>query len=504
MSSNIFFLSFLPEFFLSFAVLAQLLFNSYYASNIKFNFTLMHKEIFIQIIFILLCIGLFLNSSKIECSGFCSLFENNSDIYSLKFILICLSLIVFIPIWRGFLIEKLNLYEYFVMFLLYLLSSLFLISASDLLSIYLVMELQTLCTFVLIAFKRSSAFSTEVSLKYFVTAAVMSSLFLLGCVLIYGSLGTLNLNVIELLLAFPYNFSNKYLLIFILTGFFLILSTFFFKISSVPFHFSVVDAYDGAPFSSTVLLNTLAKLIYFIIIIKLLTAGLFFLTELKYFFFFVGVLSSLIGTFLGLYQKKLKRLLIYSSVAQVGLLLCTLGAFSYNSVLGVLFYLIFYIIISSGVWTILGLIYNSRKIFYESLNKNKENISLNITSFTNLYLNHSLLALVLGFCLFSFGGFPPFIGFIMKFLVLKPIIANTYYFLGVLLVVINVIGAFYYIRLIKVLFFEPTKKKLISDIILLPQTNDTFDYISIAFSFFIASFIMLFVFFIPINLLNIF
>jgi len=217
--------SFLPEFFLSGFILIQLIFNVKLVANFKFNYPLIHKEIFIQTLFVLICIFfLFLNLKlKIQSSNF--LFITNSEILFIKLLITIFSLFTLIFFYTIFVVQKLSFFEFFSFFLLSLLSSLLMLSSNDFIIFYLCLELQSLCFYVLAGFKRDSVFSSESGLKYFVSGSFISSIFLFGCSLIYYVLGTLSLENISLLLSYSL---TQDLNIILYIGAIFILVTFFF------------------------------------------------------------------------------------------------------------------------------------------------------------------------------------------------------------------------------------------------------------------------------------
>ena len=190
--------SFIPEIFLSLSILLQLIFNIRTINSSKFNFPILDKEIFIQVLFIIFSVFFLLYNLKIE--GFFSnfLFFNNEGSRIVKIIFIIINFLALFIIFKAFSVQKLNFFEFFIILLFSILSSFFLISSYDLLSAYLSIEMQALCFYILASFKRNSAFSTEAGLKYFISGAFISCIFLLGASILYGSLGTLNLNYINL------------------------------------------------------------------------------------------------------------------------------------------------------------------------------------------------------------------------------------------------------------------------------------------------------------------
>jgi proton-translocating NADH-quinone oxidoreductase chain N len=444
--------SFIPEIFLSLSILLQLIFNVRTINNLKFNFPIIDKEMYIQTFFILFSVLFLLSNLKIE--GFFSnfLFFNDKGGQVVKILFILFALFALSIVFKAFLIQKLNFFEFFIIFLFSILSSLLLVSSYDLLSAYLLIEMQALCFYILASFKRNSAFSTEAGLKYFISGAFISCVFLLGASIIYGSLGTLNLNYINLLLSFPFenNFENfRY---FIILGSLLIIITLFFKVSAAPFHFWSPDVYEGSPLSSTIIFSVLPKIIIFTFLIKWIYAIsniFFFVKEL---FLVIGVLSVLIGTFFSLRQKKIKKLIIYSSIAQIGFPIAALGSNSFDSYIFVYFFLITYMLTSILVWGNIVTIQNSQK----SLNNffNTTSVSLFLSSLSNLFSSNKIWSLSFLFIFFSISGIPPLLGFLSKIFILLSLIEGKQILTAISIVLISVVSVFYYIRIIKIVFFE--------------------------------------------------
>jgi NADH-quinone oxidoreductase subunit N len=227
--------SFLPEFFLSMSILFQLVYNIKLINVFKYNFPIIDKEVFYQTVFIL--ISLFFIYSNLKIEGFFSnfLFINDESTRVVKIIMLITCLFSLSIVLQAFSLQSLNFFEYFIIFLFALFSLLLLISSSDLISFYLVIEMQSLCFYILASFKRDSAFSTEAGLKYFIAGAFISGIFLFGSSLIYGCLGTLNFNALNLLLAFP--FQSTSLQSLVTFGAILVTVTLLFKIACAPFHF---------------------------------------------------------------------------------------------------------------------------------------------------------------------------------------------------------------------------------------------------------------------------
>jgi NADH-quinone oxidoreductase subunit N len=224
------------------------------------------------------------------------------------------------------------------------------ISASDLIIFYLAMEMQALCFYVLASFNRESVFSSEAGLKYFVSGSFISGFFLLGVSFIYGSTGTINFNAINLLTSFDFaTYSDELRLIF-LTGVILVTCTLLFKLACAPFHFWSPDVYDGAPLSSTLIFSVVPKFALFYFFIKWLNCINVFFDDISILLLIAGILSAVVGTFFGLTQKRLKRLIIYSSIAQTGFLVASLSLGNLEGMTSVYFFLIIYLLTSILMW----------------------------------------------------------------------------------------------------------------------------------------------------------
>ena len=229
--------SFFPEIFFSLGIFLQLIFNARLINSLQYNFPVIDREVFIQTFFILSCVLILLFNSKIEShlSNFLFINDSGGTVVKRFFIFICLFTLPII--FRSFVLQNLNFFEYYIMLSLALFASLLLFSAFDLISAYLVIEMQALAFYVLASYKRNSSFSTEAGLKYFISGSFISGIFLLGCTLIYGSLGTLNFNDLPLLLSFNLTKDLVNLNFILILGILLVVFTLLFKISAAPFHF---------------------------------------------------------------------------------------------------------------------------------------------------------------------------------------------------------------------------------------------------------------------------
>ena len=485
--------SFLPEIFLSFCILIQLVFNAYLITDLKYNFPILDKEILSQVFFILVCVLILLFNSKIEgyFSNLLFLNDSGSRLVKLLFVFSCLSILLILI--RSFKLQKLNFFEYFSIFLLSILALLLLISSTDMISAYLVIEMQALSFFILASFRRSSAFSTEAGLKYFISGAFISGIFLFGCSIIYGALGTLNFLNLSLLLAYPLEETYTSLNFFILIGIILITITFLFKLSVVPFHFWAPDVYEGAPLASTIIFSIIPKFALFNFFIKWLSLILGVFPVIADFLFFCGLLSVFVGSFFAIRQKRVKRLLIFSSIAQVGFLISALSVNTLSSLTSIYFFIIIYILTSFLIWTHISLFYDFKNRII--ILKKKEQSPIFLSSLSNFFNLNPLWALSFAIIFFSIAGIPPFSGFLSKIFILFSLIEVNNILGALVLVLISAISVFYYLRVIKIIFFESKHINVNKD-----QFQVVFNSAFLSFECLLiclALFLLIFIFFYP-------
>ena len=445
--------SFFPEVFLSLSLLFQLVFNIRLINNLKYNYPIVDQEVFYQTLFILISMFFLYTNLKIE--GYFSnfLFINDDSTRIIKMLVLITCFLTFNIVLQTFKLQKLNFFEYFVIFLISLLSLLLLISASDLISFYLVIEMQALCFYVLASFKRYSSFSAEAGLKYFISGAFISGFFLLGSSLLYFALGTLNFNALTILLSFPFSESNSTLEYITFIGIIFITSTLLFKISCAPFHFWSPDVYDGSPLSSTIIFSIIPKLSLITFFIKWLCCLNIYSSNISFMLLICGISSVFIGTFYALNQKRLKKLIIYSSIAQIGFIAIGLASNTLGGYSAIIFFLIIYLITSILVWGHFSLFYS----FQQKINTffNKTSSPLFISSLTNLFNKNKLWGFSFIIIFFSIGGIPPLTGFLAKILILFEVINSNNIIIASVLIILSSISMFYYIRMIKIMFFEP-------------------------------------------------
>lgn len=481
--------SFIPEIFFSICILLQLVFNAYLVNNFNFNFPIIDREVLSQIFFILSCLLILFLNSKIEGFFFNFLFLNDLSCHYLKTIFTICCLLIIPVIFDCFKIQQLNFFEYFTVFLLSILSLLLLISVGDMISAYLAIEMQALSFYILSSFKRDSSFSTEAGLKYFISGSFISGIFLFGCSIIYGLLGTLNFNNLSLLLCFPIEDKSFYFIL--LAGVSLIISTLLFKVSSFPFHFWSPDVYEGSPLSSTIIFSIVPKISLFNFFIKVLSIFFLSFNEISSLLFFCGILSILIGTFFAIRQKRLKRFIIFSSITQTGFLIVALSTYNLNSLVSIYFFIIIYLITSIVLWTHFSIFF----FFQEKINffYNKSQTPLFLSNLSNFVLINKLWSFSFIMLFFSIAGIPPFVGFLSKIFILFGLVESNSFTGSFLIVIISSITVFYYLRVIKIIFFESNTSKNIKENYKITFNYNFFDFNCILIS--TCLFLLIFFFF---------
>ena len=378
--------------------------------------------------------------------------------------------------------------EYSLIVLFNILGALLLITSSDLISIYLSIELQSFGVYILTSIYKNRASSTSAGLKYFLLGGLSSCIILLGSGLIYTYTGLTNLDLIFTILSI-YSKSSISDTQGVGIGLTLVFIGFMFKIAAAPFHNWSIDVYDDSPTLVTVWLTVMPKISILIFLLQVLIGMDIYLNlmEIVQYSTSVNVLSNLlllsslfsliIGAVVGLSQIKIKRLLAYSTINHVGFLLLALSVFSSStsnfsqSVESFIFYIIQYTLTNLNIFLIiLALSYIINKKLDISFNKNNganyavisRTVNINISdmeyinSLKGLFFNNPILSLSLSLCLFSFAGVPPLIGFFAKQQVLYSSNSAGYFFLSLTAILVSVISAFYYLKIIKTVFSLPS------------------------------------------------
>jgi NADH-quinone oxidoreductase subunit N len=318
------------------------------------------------------------------------------------------------------------------------------ISSNDLMVFYMGLELQSLALYVLATFNRDQLKSSEAGLKYFVLSALSSGLLLYGCSLIYGFSGSTNFNIISNQLN-----SNEYVLTF---GIVFILVGLAFKISAVPFHMWAPDVYQGSPTTVTLFFTMVPKIAALTVFIRFLYVPfLNLIDQWQMIIVFLSIASMLFGAIAAIGQTNIKRLIAYSSIGHIGYTLAGLATGSNEGIQSSIVYISIYIIMNLALFSCLLMLKRNNEYYEE------------IEDLSGLSKNHPLLSLSLLIILFSLAGIPPLAGFFAKFYIFKAVLEQSMYFLAIVGLLSTVVAAFYYLRVIKIIYFDKEKEKYDQD-----------------------------------------
>ena len=378
--------------------------------------------------------------------------SNSSNLYDTGFfsnffkIFIFISLSIIFQYTYQFL-NKFDLYktEYFVISIFGTLGMMIMISANHLLLLYLGIELLSLSLYSVIAFNKKSIYSSEAAVKYYILGAMSSGFLLFGISLIYGLTGSLFYHEISQQISLL-NLSNidddiRVLgLIFSLTFIFISLA---FKFGAAPFHMWIPDVYHGSLITTTLLLSSVPKIAVFIILIKLLGnvfSGLeiFWSDIMK----ILAILSIIIGNITAIAQTNIKRMLAYSTIANIGFILLALSIGSYESFIAAMFYTVTYVITTILAFGLLSQLLSDNNAIEE------------IKDISGLAKYNPLAAFMLLVLMLSYIGIPPFLGFHAKLFVIQSLVQSNNIILAVFAVIMTVIGSYYYLRVVKVMYFD--------------------------------------------------
>ena len=328
--------------------------------------------------------------------------------------------------------------EYFVLGLFAVLGMMVMISANSFLTVYLGLELLALCLYALVAFNRDSIAGAEAAMKYFVLGALASGMLLYGISMVYGATGQLSFP--EVAAAIAAGTSDEIVLVF---GLVFIVIGLAFKFGAVPFHMWIPDVYHGAPTAVTLFLGSAPKIAAFALAIRLLVDGMgALLVQWQDMLIILSVLSLALGNVVAIAQSNIKRMLAYSTISHVGFIFLGLLAGTDKGFAAAMFYAIVYALTAAGGFGVITML--SRRGFDAE----------NIDDLKGLNERSPWLAFMMLLILFSMAGVPPTVGFFAKLFVLDAVVSVDLVWLAVVGVVFSIIGAFYYIRAVKVMYFD--------------------------------------------------
>lgn len=546
----------LPEYFLATSILSMAIFFSVSQkmqiqtskkTNLSFFSLGMPQLNYLSILIIFFYCYLCLKQNFLYLSDFIS-FNNaiHNDFISIvsKLIIGISSLIYLLFIQQYLIDQKLNNFEYYIVILTAILGLCLLCCSDDLLTAYLAIELQGLSFYILASFKKTSNYSVESGVKYFILGSFSTTIFLFGITLIYGFSGSIS--IMDFKDLFSWNFSSdssyflgkninnsfitgslmafqmltsvvnlenelsslKYEIIYdvftifpeqtysiistatdfyclnsslqteleeymlfslskeeldfldlssysllggnslVELGLFIILMSLFFKLALSPFHLWSPDIYEGSPSSSTFFFTVISKLSIFIFLLKLCYVSFYsIIIDWQFYVLMVALLSIIVGAIGGVKQRKFKSLLAYSSISNMGLILISFSTGNFEGIKAIFYYFIIYILSGLAVWSIFLLMRIKKKNSFEKHNKDLGDFSL-------LKESNSILSYASVVTIFTVAGIPPTVGFLAKINIFLSLTTASMYFIALISIVSTVISTFYYIRILKVIFFE--------------------------------------------------
>ena len=417
-----------PEIFLSLSIFSILMIGVFIKNSFNLIFNLTSIIIIITISIILTNPN---NTEKIFLDSF------TRDPFSNYFkILILLSSLFVLNSSKNFIIDnKLDKFEYPIIILLSILGMFFMVSSNDLILFYLGLELQSLSLYILASIDRDNLRSTESGIKYFVLSALSSGLLLYGCSLLYGFTGSTNFELIASQLNKD-NTGAVFAMVFILVGL-------AFKVSAVPFHMWTPDVYEGAPTSITSYFAVVPKVAGLALLIKFMFIPFSnILLEWQTIIIFISIASMILGAVAAMIQKNFKRLLAYSSIGHIGYALAGVATGAISGYQSAIIYISIYVIMNIGAFSCLYLLKKDGQY--------KENIS----DLSGISKKNPLLAISLLIILFSLAGVPPLGGFFAKFYVFVAVLEKEMYALAIIGLLTTVMSAFYYLKIIKTIYFD--------------------------------------------------
>jgi NADH-quinone oxidoreductase subunit N len=420
-----------PEIFLSLSIFTILMLGVFIKKsfNLIFNLSLL--------ILIIAIVIIFTNGSSTE-KIFLDSFIRDALSNFFKILILVSSLFVLNSSKSFIKDNKLDKFEYPIIILISILGMFFMVSSNDLILFYLGLELQSLSLYILAAIDRDNLRSSESGIKYFILSALSSGLLLYGCSLLYGFTGTTNFEIISNELN-KQNTGAIFAMVFILVGL-------AFKISAVPFHMWTPDVYEGSPTSITSYFAVVPKVAGLAVLIKFMFIPFSnILLEWQTIIIFISIASMILGAIAAIGQKNLKRLLAYSSIGHIGYALAGVATGAVTGYVSSIVYITIYVVMNIGAFSCLYLM--KKDGIY------KENIS----DLSGISKKHPLLAISFLIILFSLAGIPPLGGFFAKFYIFSSVLEQEMYTLAIIGLLSTVISAFYYLKIIKTIYFEENK-----------------------------------------------
>jgi NADH-quinone oxidoreductase subunit N len=418
----------LPEIFLTLSIFSTLMLGVFLKNSFNLIFNL-------SSIIIIIIIAIIYNRPNVEEKIFLDSFTRDAFSNFFKILILVSSLFVLNTSKNYITDKKLDKFEYPIIVLLSILGMFFMVSSNDIIIFYLGLELQSLSLYILASIDRDNLKSSESGIKYFILSALSSGLLLYGCSLLYGFTGSTNFDLIASELN-KENTGAVFAMVFILVGL-------AFKVSAVPFHMWTPDVYEGAPTSITSYFAVVPKVAGLAVLIKFMFIPFSnILSEWQIIIIFISIASMILGAVAAIGQKNIKRLLAYSSIGHVGYALAGVATGNISGYQSAIVYISIYVIMNIGIFSCLYLLKKDGEY--------KENIS----DLSGVSKKHPLLAISFLIILFSLAGIPPLGGFFAKFYVFSAVLEQKMFALAIIGLLTTVISAFYYLKIIKIIYFD--------------------------------------------------
>jgi len=436
----------LPELFLASSIIGLLFFGSFVSLSRSYRYPLIATNVnFLLILVLFLTLLLIVNNPLVSGSVFNGVFIVDW-LSTVAKISVLISSIGCLLLSSGYVrTYQINNFEYFVIVALAVFGQLILISSADFLTAYLALEIQSFAFYLMAAFKRDSAYSTEAGLKYFLLGSFSSTLLLFGVSLLYGFFGTTNFSILSLLL-----FESADFQLLADIAFSLILVGLLFKLAAAPFHIWSPDVYEGAPLNSTIFFAVVPKISILVLLFRVYSVLVNSSDIWGVAILISSVSSVMVGSFVTLKQKRLKKLFAYSGINHVGYLLLGASMFTLESVSSVFFYLFAYMITGLCIWGIISVLKRADSVASHTAT---------IADLGAMVKVNPILAFILAICLFSLAGIPPLVGFYAKLGIFQSALNSGFFVIAAFIIMTSVVSTFYYIRLIKSAYFESSYKK---------------------------------------------
>ena len=420
-----------PEIFLSLSILIILMIGVF----IKNSYNLVTNLTFLTL---LVLIAIFINE-KGNTLIFSEAFISDSFSIFIKILILISSLFILYSSQIFIKDNNINKFEYPIIFLIAILGMFFMVSSNDLILFYLGLELQSLALYILTAIDRDNLKSTESGIKFFILSALSSGLLLYGCSLLYGFTGSTNFEIINKELTSE-NIGAVFAMVFILVGL-------AFKVSAVPFHMWTPDVFEGSPSSITSFFAIVPKIAGIAVFIRFMQIPFEnILIEWQSIIIFLSIASMILGAVAAIGQKNIKRLIAYSSIGHIGYALAGIATGTSSGYSRSVLYITIYAVMNLGIFGCIFLMKKDGKYTEE------------INDLSGISKNHPLISLSFLIILFSLAGIPPLGGFFAKFYVFLSVVESEMYTLAIIGLLTTVISAFYYLKIIKIIYFDEITK----------------------------------------------